>query len=127
MMKYRFVFKIWEVGILMEEVWAQSHGYGCWDHHKSLRNVTHVEFEQIVEAKNILKSRGVLLGSFGYREAMGYLVNGLDGFVMQRRLWCSRDLYSQLEIYSNKRDIDKAQKNLEELAVFLKLPSPPKK
>ncbi|MBT6690620.1 hypothetical protein HN903_01520 [archaeon] len=112
----------------MEEVWAQNHGYGCWDHHRNFRNVTHVGHERITEAKSILKSKGVLVSPFGYSEAMGYLIDddSVSGFVMQRRLWHSGDFYPDLKLWSKGRDVNKARKNLEKLAGFLKLPLPPK-
>jgi hypothetical protein len=109
----------------MTEKWAKSYLYGSWNHHKYMRDVVHVDGEVMETAKKMLREEGLLLGSFGYTESMGYLIG--DGFVMQRRLYSDSDFYPELELFSRERDSRSAMKSLGKLARSLGLPNPSKK
>lgn len=102
----------------MDKKWAKNHGYGCWDHHRSMSNVSHVSGEIIAASKIFLEEKGFAVSSFGLPESMGYLIPGFCGLVLERRIFSDNDFYPELDIFSD------GDRGVEKIAFYIGLPEP---
>lgn len=114
-LEYRFVFKVWFVWFVMNNASAFRHQYFgsdiCWTN----KNASRIAYDKISNAVRILKEVGASTSAFDCPESMGYLVKGVDGFVMHRRIWSERDDWPDLEAFTRTRE------GLEKLAGVLEL------